>query len=200
MLDRSPALQEFLDSLHDALAEDHSIPAATTSGTRIFERLRDARPALTTSGTRLPACSHLDEAVAKVAAERPVLARVGCAFAAIEPSLNWRSRAGGDTASANFAEGHANAMIVGPGGHENRDDVWVGVSLLAPHVRYPDHTHHPEEVYLVLSKGEFRQGGGDWFEPGMGGTLFNVPDIVHAMRSGDDPLFAIWCLRVEEAA
>ena len=57
-------------------------------------------------------------------------------------------------------------MILGPAGLENRRDVWFGVSLLAPHVRYTDHSHAPEETYLVLSDGEFRQGDGDWFTPG----------------------------------
>jgi quercetin dioxygenase-like cupin family protein len=85
-------------------------------------------------------------------------------------------------------------MIVGPNGFEPRDDVWVGVSLLAPDVRYPDHNHAPEEVYLVLSEGKFRQDDKDWFEPGVGGSFYNRPNIKHAMASGDAPLFAIWCL------
>jgi quercetin dioxygenase-like cupin family protein len=87
-------------------------------------------------------------------------------------------------------------MIVGPGGLESRDDVWVGASVMAPHVRYPDHQHLPEEVYLVMSPGEFRQGDAPWFEPGVGGTFYNPPNIVHAMRSGESPLLAIWCLWV----
>jgi hypothetical protein len=108
--------------------------------------------------------------------------------AAVEPQLRWRRRESYDhTASENFPSGHANAMIVGPGGLEERNDVWVGVSLLAPSVRYPDHSHPPEEVYLVASDGEFRQGRGSWFTPGVGGTLYNSPGIQHAMRSSNTP-------------
>ena len=47
----------------------------------------------------------------------------------------------------------------------------------------------------ILSLGEFRQADGPWFEPGIGGTVFNEPNVVHAMRSGSVPLFAVWCLR-----
>ena len=65
---------------------------------------------------------------------------------------------------------------------------------MAPNTRYPDHRHPPEEVYLVLSPGEWRQGDGAWHEPGPGGVVHNPPAIVHAMRSGDTPLLAIWCL------
>ena len=68
------------------------------------------------------------------------------------------------------------------------------VSLLAPHVRYPDHNHRPEEVYLLLSPGRFQHGGSEWFEPGIGGTLYNRPDVTHAMASGDVPLLALWFL------
>ena len=85
-------------------------------------------------------------------------------------------------------------MIVGPDGYESRDDVWVGASLLAPDVRYPDHHHAPEEVYLVLSQGRFRQSEDEWFEPGIGGSFYNTPNLRHAMASGSTPLFAIWCL------
>ena len=86
-------------------------------------------------------------------------------------------------------------MIVGPNGLEDRHDVWVGLSLLAPGVRYPDHNHSPEEIYLVLTDGQFRQGDGGWFTPGLGGTFYNEPSIRHAMASpAATPLLAVWCL------
>ncbi|MGO7874181.1 dimethylsulfonioproprionate lyase family protein, partial [Rhizobium leguminosarum] len=57
--------------------------------------------------------------------------------------------------------------------------------------------HAPEDVYLVLSEGEFQQGEGDCFSPGIGGSFYNVPDIKHAMGSLDTPLFAFWALLAE---
>jgi hypothetical protein len=102
-------------------------------------------------GRRLPVCSHLDDALAVETAHR-CLRQLLERFGAIESSLYWRRRTANDgSASANFPGGHANAMILGPGGYEERRDVWLGVSLMAPNVRYPDHDHAPEEVYLVLS-------------------------------------------------
>ena len=56
------------------------------------------------------------------------------------------------------------------------------------------------QTYLVLSDGEFRQGSGDWFTPGVGGSFYNTPFITHAMRSADTPLFALWALLVENDA
>jgi hypothetical protein len=84
------------------------------------------------------------------------MAAIADAFAELEPLLVWRRRAGADS-DREFAAGHSNATIVGPEGLETRKDVWVGVSLMAPGIRYPDHQHPPEEVYVVLSPGEWRQ-------------------------------------------
>jgi len=85
-------------------------------------------------------------------------------------------------------------LIVGPSGFEDRADLALGVSRLAPPVRYPDHDHPPEETYLVVTEGEFRQEDGDWFSPGIGGLFYNVPMIKHDMRSGEAPLLAFWGL------
>jgi len=115
-------------------------------------------------------------------------------FAAIEPQLSWKIRAGAETQGEPFVTGHANAAIIGPQGLEVRNDVAVGVSLLAPHVRYPDHRHPPEEIYLVLSGGEWRQDSNPWHEPGIGGLVYNPPHVVHAMRSAELPLLALWFL------
>ena len=81
-------------------------------------------------------------------------------------------------------------------GFEPRQDVWVGLSLMAPQTRYPDHDHGPEEVYLVLSEGAFLQGDADWLPRRAGQTVYNTPWIRHAMRAGDQPFLALWCLPV----
>jgi len=62
--------------------------------------------------------------------------------------------------------------------------------------------HHPgmEEIYLVMSEGEFRHGDSGWFSPGIGGSFYNPPGIRHAMRSTDQPLFAFWVLLPKRGA
>ena len=105
---------------------------------------------------------------------------------------------GGPFASANWAEGHANSTIVGSASAlETRDDIAIGASLLAPNVRYPDHSHAPEEVYLLLTPGRFQHGDSDWMALAPGETLHNEPGIKHAMASADGPLLAFWCLLIE---
>lgn len=194
---RGKDLQQFVDACSDAY--DRFAPAGEgkRSISEIFGLLNEPQLLSGRSGSRLPACAYL-EAALDLEAEDPVLQQLVDRFRIIEPQLEWRRRPTYDklTASESFIDGHANAMILGPGGIEERQDVWLGVTLLAPNVRYPDHTHTPEEVYLVLSEGEFLQGERGWFTPGVGGSFYNVPHIRHAMRSGERPLFAFWALRV----
>jgi len=194
MTERNENLQFFLDTAFVAFDQFAKAPATLRPILQIFAALEHSGTACPGPGSRLPVCEYLDTALS-VDVHQPSLKRLIERFKVIEPQLEWRRRMTYDgTASENFVDGHANAMIVGPGGLEQREDLWLGVTLMAPNVRYPDHDHAPEEVYLVLSEGEFRQGDDPWFSPGVGGSLYNVPGIKHAMRSVDTPFFAFWAL------
>ncbi|SFJ23078.1 Dimethlysulfonioproprionate lyase [Phyllobacterium sp. CL33Tsu] len=199
MRGRNEALQSFVDAAFTAFNEFTQGPESRQSIQKLFSALDTPGTPALRAGSRLPACSNLDSALG-VDAGHASLARLIDRFRQIEPSVEWRRRSSNKTASDNFVDGHANAMILGPGGLEQRTDIWLGATLLAPNVRYPDHDHSPEEVYLVLSEGEFRQGEGEWFSPGIGGSFYNVPNIKHAMRSLDKPLFAFWALCTDKAA
>ena len=85
-------------------------------------------------------------------------------------------------------------MIIGDGGLEARQDLRMGASLLAPNTFYPNHQHPPEEVYIALTPGHWRQEAGPWREPGIGGLVYNPPNIIHAMQSDTSALLAIWML------
>jgi len=194
MTPRSHALQQFIEAAISAFNQFAQAPESRRSLNQIASALETPGTERSGPGSRLPVCACLNTALA-VETRHASLRHLIVRFQDIEPLLEWRRRLDPDnTASPNFIDGHANAMVIGPGGIEERKDVWVGASLMAPNVRYPDHNHAPEEVYLVLSEGEFRQGGGGWFSPGIGGSFYNVPRIKHAMRSGETPLFAFWAL------
>jgi len=195
-LHRSAGLQRLLDAMRDAIAaQDLSRGTAARVAERSFEALSRVAPESgETTASRLPACDHLEKALDPARAGPPSVARVAEAFAEIEARLPWKRRANAEMVGPHFADSHANAVIIGPGGLEPRGDVLLGASLMAPRLQYPDHHHPPEEIYLALSKGEWRQEEGPWHEPGLGGLVFNPSNVVHAMRSGDTPLLALWCL------
>jgi len=218
-MERDPALQEFLVTARQAFhlyapgAEaaqcmvENAFAALEKAGPATPEQLAqsearfaepsEAKTALE-SGQRLPVVDEWLAKASSIELPDPLLRQVIKNFLAIEPRIRWQRRAKLDmnTASANIFDSHANGMIFGPGGIEERQDVWLGLTLLAPHTRYPDHNHPPAEVYLNLSEGEFRQADGDWFAPGLGGSFYNTPFIIHAMRSKETPLFAFWLLYI----
>ena len=195
---RSQPLEDFLNAARAAFMAKVAEPEAKASLSRVFTALESPGTMTSAPGVRLPICARLAEATKLENFQDSALLRLIETFLALEPDLQWGLRKGDWTnAGPGFAENHANAMIVGPGGTERRSDVWIGASLIGPNIRYPDHTHPPEETYLVLSPGRFMQGADNWFEPGVGGTLYNPPGILHAMQSGDAPLFAFWALWAE---
>lgn len=192
---RLAQLQTLLNAAGTAYRARAKDPRAQGSLAKIEAALAWVGEVKSKPGTRLPVCEYLAAVADPAHFHSQDLRRLVEAFLAVEPSLTWRRR-GGDApaASPSFPDGHANAMILGPAGLEPRHDVWFGVSLLAPNVRYPDHSHAPEETYLVMSAGEFRQEHSPWFSPGVGGSFYNTPGILHAMRSGPSPLLAFWFL------
>lgn len=198
MTHRPQPLQGFMTALHAAIVARAQAPQAQTMLSQVFEALAQPGKAGPSAGTRISACRHLDAVAPQPDALPEDLRHLMQQFRALEPSLIWRPRSGSTAgASESFAEGHANTMIVGPGGLERRTDASIGATILAPHVRYPDHTHPPEETYLVLSPGHFSHDHQPWVEPGVGGTFHNVPGIVHTMMSGTVPLFAFWVLSAQ---
>ena len=190
---RSPALQAFLDQSAVDLAAATEGRAARAAEA-ITRQLAAGGKAVTRAPEVLAVCDWIGPALA-LGANGPRAGLVA-GFAAIAGDLVWRRRRTADPADATFWNGHANAMILGPGGLEERDDVWVGATVMAPGVTYAPHTHPPEEIYLSLAPGEWWNAEMDWTDPGPEGAVYNPPGILHSMRSGAGPFLALWYLPV----
>lgn len=194
MNSRDGNLQVILDRADRAIRR-HNNPAAQRASHLVFERLaREVGDTVSRTGERIPVCRYVEAACAGMAAADSPLPEIANAFTTLEPRLNWGRRKGASPQNQQFYDGHANAMLIGPGGIEQREDVMVGVSLMAPNTLYPDHNHPPEEVYLAFTDGEWWNADMAWTRPGPGGIIYNPPGILHAMRSGDRPFLALWLL------
>src|SRR5690242_19514744 len=132
MVGRVEVLQPFVNVAAAAFEEFAQGPDCQRVVRHVFSTLQHASIQGPADGSQLPVCSHLQRALT-VETTHTTLRVLIEQFAAIEPLLHWRRRPTYDasTASNNFVQGHANAMIIGPGGLEDRGDVWLGVSLLA---------------------------------------------------------------------
>ena len=190
---RPPALQRFIDCLETALVPRvNDRPIERTLVATLFGNL--ARPAPFDAAVRAvdrPPAGMLERALERVGNGDRSLHALAVAFAALEPLIPWlrgRKHLGPD------APIDLHAVIVGPHGLEPRTDAEIGVTLMAEDSTYIDHHHPPDEVYLVLSAGRWRHAADPWFEPGIGGVVYNRPHIVHNMQATGSPLFAFWCL------
>lgn len=195
--DRS--LATFAESLAAAIAAGAFSPEATDRGKAAAREVRAALPGPRDAASVRPtwpgACRHLDRALADARRGPEPIARLADAFAPLARRLRWRLRPPEEGEDPAFRDGHANADVVGPGGPERHEDVVVGASLLAPGVTFPDHRHPPEEIYVAMSVGDWFDEDAGWHTPGVGGLVHHRPGIVHAMRAGEEPLLAFWCLR-----
>ncbi|MFT5449627.1 MAG: quercetin dioxygenase-like cupin family protein [Gammaproteobacteria bacterium] len=198
---RDQALQAFLDALKAAVeaGESSASPQAATAAERAFAALEEAPGEAAAPPRETVHATHCIEGALADSRNGPAAA-LAEAFERIEPRLAWRRRLDRHTSDPNFPNAHASTIIIGDGGIELRDDVRIGVSLLAPNTFYPDHHHPPEEVYVVLTEGAWRQGDGPWNERGPGTLVYNTPNVIHAMQSGSKPLLAIWTLPMNDAA
>lgn len=208
MIQRDAQLIDFLETLHQGIISRSGPDGAVR---RLIDTIMGA---LATPARQVdvqpvpqPACRYLDPAVSQwldqdgqvrtsIPAGEASAAAHALAIAALADRLVWWRRPDAPVIGEPFLSGHANATIIGKGGLEEREDVWIGISLLAPDIDYPVHRHPPEEVYLVLTPGHWQHGAEAWQEPGPGGIFHNTPFIDHAMRSGSVPLLATWCLWV----
>lgn len=196
MANRDPDLASLLHELKAAWIA--AAPAGSPAALALAEaarRVRDPGPPSGIAPERAPVNDWFKPAVAN-AANTPT-AGLADALLKLAPRLAWRRRIDRKSENPNFANAHANAVILGDGGIESREDVRIGISLLAPSTVYPDHRHPPEEVYVVLSEGEWRQGASPWHAPGPGGMVHNPPNVLHGMQSGAQPLLAVWTLLMD---
>lgn len=194
MEQRDRGLQQVINLAETAVqASQNRDGEAHRAAGLVFDRLRQSvgSPA-TAEPAQLPVCAHLPAALA---ACHPARKAVAEALVPLVPRLSWGRRKTADPANVAFYNGHANAMLAGPGGLEERDDLMIGATVIAPGVLYPDHTHPPEEVYLSLTAGDWWNARMDWTDPGPDGLIYNPPGIMHAMRARPgQPFLALWFL------
>ena len=195
-MNRDDDLQSFICALEAGIrSRITDYPDATPIVDQIFATLKN------TDGiqgnkkpTRLPVCDYLDDAFSQARKGPKTIYELTNALTNIEQKLEWYRRPEAHKNSADFFNGHANAVIVGEGGLEIRQDVRIGVSLVAPRIDYPRHHHPPEELYIALAPGKWMQDDKELILQNSGDLIHNPPNCWHAMQASQSPLLAIWCL------
>lgn len=190
--------EQFLSILEETLAALDPPAKVRAFAAKIASRSTASHRTTQPPAARVPVCDYLPQAMSAAATQTPSLEPLVSALRAVESALVWSPRPRADGEPPNFHTNHANAIVFGPQGLVHREDFRIGISVLAPHTTYPDHQHRAEEIYLVLSPGEWRNAQTDWHEPGIGGFVHNPSNIVHSMRANIAPLVAVWLQWLEE--
>ncbi|TGT75462.1 transcriptional regulator [bacterium M00.F.Ca.ET.159.01.1.1] len=95
-----------------------------------------------------------------------------------------------------FVDNYGWLEVFGTRGHFVNDEVAGGLLMLGPNIVYPDHHHIAEEIYIPLTGGtEWRMGEGDFHSRGAGEVIHHASNVSHAMRTGKEPLMALYLWR-----
>lgn len=138
-----------------------------------------------------PVCRHL--AAALDLAEAGPAAPIAAAARPFAAGLAWRHKYQIDDKLPGFSQSFAYAEIVGPPGPVPSQEMRCGLILMAPRTFYPVHFHTAVELYLVLGgTAEWQRGDEPWTRRPPGRFILHPSRIGHAIRTGEEPLFALF--------
>jgi hypothetical protein len=180
--DLTAATQRCLRALHDPLVD-----AFLTLWPDAAQPSRDPAP-----GT-LPVLRWLGPACRARDAAAPDLLRL---LVALSPGLAWAQSYTLADFGPGFLARYGWTELIGQRGPVASDRLAVGFLLLGPSVIYPSHSHAAEEVYLPLSgTAAWQRGAETWRDRAPGGPIHHASWMPHAMRTGAEPLLALYLWR-----
>jgi hypothetical protein len=95
-----------------------------------------------------------------------------------------------------FIDNYGWLEVFGTRGHFDNRKIAGGFLLLGPGIVYPDHHHVAEEIYIPLTGGaDWRMGDGEFRRREAGEIIHHTSRMNHAMRTGEDPLLALYLWR-----
>ena len=141
-----------------------------------------------------PVVVQLQETAEQTCAPR--IKRVLDAFLDLEPNVQWQRNSNytADRIGEYFLENYGFCNIIGPGGFYETDRVQLGFLLLGPGAYYPKHFHPALEMYHPVCGEAFwsQEDGAEIVHPS-GTAVYHGENVIHTMRTADQPLLALYC-------
>jgi hypothetical protein len=95
-----------------------------------------------------------------------------------------------------FIDNYGWLELFGTRGHFVNGEIAGGFLILGPRLHYPDHHHAAEEVYVPLVGGTaWRKSEGPYVDRPAGAVIHHPSNVDHAMRTGEEPLLALYLWR-----
>ena len=187
MRDRHDTIADRLASLAYGLLDslEEAKPFLRDWPTEDALRPQDARP--------LPVLDHL--AAARAAAS-PTTAPFVDALARDARALDWGQTYSASEVDPAFLDRYGWTEFVGLRGPRPSETLACGVLMLGPQADYPLHAHAAEELYLPIAGAALWRRGDEDFATRLPGTPIHHPSFMpHAMRTGAEPLLALYLWR-----
>ena len=154
---------------------------------KVPEQLRDCQP------RALPVLAHLDAAGQSCPPASRGLLEYLLRF---RETLFWGQTYNTDDFGAEFLLSYGWTEFAGPRGPIPSEKLACGVLILGPMTEYPAHSHQAEEVYVPLSgTALWKMGASEWTERAPLEVIYHQSWTPHAMRTGKDPLIALYLWR-----
>lgn len=168
----------------------HHEPAVAAEAGRVLADLPDGAAPLRLAEPLRPS-RH------PVLAQLPEAARgAGALWESVLPplaeSLPWRFGYAPRPDAPDLGERMAWAEIVGPAAPLRSDRVGFGLTLIGRDTLYPPHRHPAVELYAVVSGAAVWTLDGDDTRRPPGDLVLHAAGAVHAMRTTDEPLLAVY--------
>jgi mannose-6-phosphate isomerase-like protein (cupin superfamily) len=181
-------INELLETFHGYLATVDSA-LVRDAVARIDWRM----PARALEPHPLACVRHLDRAVELAPPDaKPLVGFV----AAHRKDLRWGQTYSQADFGRAFIDNYGWLEVFGMRGHFANDAVAAGLLILGPDIVYPDHHHIAEEIYIPLTGGtEWRMGEGGFRVREAGEVVHHASNVNHAMRTGREPLLAVYIWR-----
>ena len=136
---------------------------------------------------------HLDRAAELASEKARPLAKL---LAAHGKKFRWGQTYTAADFGQDFIDNYGWLEVFGTRGHFANDSVAAGLLILGPDIVYPDHHHLAEEVYIPLTAtADWRMGDSAFVRRAAGEVIHHASNVNHAMRTGDEPLLALYLWR-----
>jgi len=191
--ERPEPLQGLIDRVCGILLSSSAPVMASYMAGQIYSRTARSGRQRLEGETASPPIDAWQRTLSKIKGSDGELAGLMTYLEQIGPHLSWYRSRVGPFASVNFEKSHAHSTILGPGGVEERSDVQLGVTLMAPYCRFPDHFEKQRRVFLFLSAAEACLRDREWMRAEPGTIVFSDAGDKFALRCTSEPVLAVWC-------
>ncbi|ACE94663.1 MULTISPECIES: dimethylsulfonioproprionate lyase family protein [Rhizobium] len=190
---RPRPLQEFLNDIGGLMLSADAPAVASFVAGKVLQRLLKTGKVHPEGGPLPGVPEGLNDAISHLVRSGRKYEAIACQFKSLADRLLWRRGRTGPFASLNFGNTHSHAVLVGPGGMEERADLRVGVIYMDRYTRFPDHIQTQPRAFILLSPGEICLGDSQWFSAATGTVFANDAGQSFAIRCTAQPLLAVWC-------